>query len=86
MNSLYKRNKFYSKNFISFLWLNYKNNIKGGELLMNSLNKRELVSIRIPIGMNKRLSTHVKQLGISKNAFVLNLLNKELEKEKKGDD
>ncbi|WP_182185525.1 hypothetical protein [Pectinatus frisingensis] len=49
---------------------------------MISLDKKELVSIRIPVDMNRRLSAHVKQLGISKNAFVLGLLNKELRKQK----
>lgn len=45
---------------------------------MNSLKEKELVSVRIPIEMNKQLTEHVKQLGISKNAFILTLLNKEL--------
>lgn len=40
--------------------------------------KKQLLSVRIPMEINKQLSEHVKQLGISKNAFILTLLNKEL--------
>lgn len=47
---------------------------------MKAIIKKELLSIRIPSHINKRLGEHVQQLGISKNAFVLNLINEELSK------
>lgn len=56
------------------------NKNKGGGINMNSLEKKELVSLRIPSETNQKLSAHVKKLGISKNAFVLTLLSKELKK------
>lgn len=49
---------------------------------MNALTKtrleKELVSVRIPKELNKKLSLYVKKMGISKNAFILTLINKEL--------
>lgn len=47
---------------------------------MNSL-KKELVSVRIPIELNKKFTNHVSALGISKTAFFLGLLHKELKNE-----
>jgi|GEM_PF-3566472 len=47
---------------------------------MNSLKKKELVSLRIPPDLNKRLANHVKPMGLSKNAFILGLVNRELDK------
>ena len=44
---------------------------------MNEL-KKELVSLRIPETLNKKLAEHVAALGISKNAFILGLIHKEL--------
>lgn len=46
---------------------------------MNS-QKRELVSIRIPVSLNRKLASHVSELGLSKNAFILNLVYEELKK------
>ena len=47
---------------------------------MNSL-KKELVSVRIPVNLNKKFSDYVAKIGISKTAFILGLIYKELEKE-----
>ena len=40
--------------------------------------KKELVSVRIPKELNKKFAEHVAPLGLSKNAFILNLINQEL--------
>jgi len=45
--------------------------------------RKELVSVRIPKELNKRLAEHVATIGISKTAFILNLINRELSKAKK---
>lgn len=42
--------------------------------------EKEMVSVRIPKSMNQKLTTYVKQIGITKNAFILNLINQEIEK------
>lgn len=47
---------------------------------MNS-QKRELVSVRIPKELNKRLTEYVAEIGISKAAFILQLIYKELKSE-----
>ncbi len=50
--------------------------------------KKELVSVRIPEALNKKLAEHVAKIGISKTSFILQLINKELQKERdnqKGD-
>lgn len=47
---------------------------------MNS-NEKELISVRIPKELNRRFAKHVASLGISKTAFILNLINQELRKE-----
>jgi predicted DNA-binding protein len=41
-----------------------------------------MVSVRIPEEMNGKLTELVNKLGITKNAFILSLINKELHKEK----
>jgi hypothetical protein len=41
-------------------------------------NKKEMVSLRVPIEMNKRLSDHVRAIGSTKNSFILNLIDKAL--------
>lgn len=43
-----------------------------------SSSKKELVSVRIPKELNTRFAKHVASMGISKTAFILNLINKEL--------
>lgn len=43
--------------------------------------EKELVSVRIPKELNKKLAKHVAAMGLSKAAFILNLINKELKKE-----
>lgn len=43
-------------------------------------SEKELVSVRIPKELNKKLAEHVSAMGISKAAFILNLINKELKK------
>lgn len=45
--------------------------------------KKELVSVRIPKELNKKLTEHVAAMGLSKTAFILNLINKELANSKK---
>ena len=42
-------------------------------------NKRQL-GIRIPRELDGKLENHVKKIGISKQAFILNLIFRELEK------
>ena len=44
--------------------------------------KKNNLTIRIPININKKFTKHVSKIGISKNAFILNLINKELNKTK----
>ena len=41
---------------------------------------KELVSVRIPKELNQKLAEHVATMGLSKAAFILNLINKELAK------
>lgn len=43
--------------------------------------KKELVSVRIPKELNKKLAEHVAAKGISKTAFILTLIDKEVSKE-----
>lgn len=51
---------------------------------MNSKTpKKEMVSLRIPQPLNKRLTEYLAPKGITKNAFILGLINKELDKAKK---
>lgn len=45
--------------------------------------KKELISVRLPPAINKKFTEHVHALGISKNAFLLNIINKELLKAQK---
>ena len=48
---------------------------------MSSLKeKKELVSLRIPVNLNKKLEEYVAPMGLSKNAYILGLLNRELDK------
>lgn len=44
------------------------------------LLKKELVSVRIPTELNKKLAEHVAAKGISKTAFILTLIDKEISK------
>lgn len=48
---------------------------------MNSY-KKELVSVRIPNHLNKKFTEYVALRGLSKNAFILNLIYAELAKTK----
>lgn len=41
---------------------------------------KEMVSVRIPKSMNQKLTEYVKVIGITKNAFILNLIKQEMEK------
>ncbi|MBR1730070.1 MAG: hypothetical protein IJ728_11175 [Selenomonadaceae bacterium] len=43
--------------------------------------QKENVSIRIPSNINKQLTNYVAMLGMTKNAFILNLIYQELNKE-----
>ena len=40
--------------------------------------RKEIVSVRLPIEINKKFAEHVAKLGLSKNAFILNLILQEL--------
>lgn len=42
--------------------------------------EKEMVSVRIPKNMNQKLTEYVKEIGITKNAFILSLINQEIEK------
>lgn len=42
--------------------------------------KKENLSIRIPVELNKQFTEYVAQLGMTKNAFIINLIHKELKK------
>lgn len=42
---------------------------------------KEMISVRIPKEMNKKLTEYLKPIGITKNAFILSLLKKEIEKQ-----
>ena len=46
------------------------------------MTNKERITVRLPAELNKKIGIHTEQLGISKNAFVLNLINKELAKKK----
>jgi len=43
--------------------------------------KKELVSLRIPAKLNKKLTEYLAPIGLSKNAYILSLIYKELKKE-----
>ena len=45
--------------------------------------KKELLTVRLPTEINHQFSEMVAQLGISKNAFILNLIHKEIKKYQK---
>ena len=42
---------------------------------------KELVSVRIPKALNKRLAEYVAQIGMSKTALILKLIHDELSKQ-----
>ena len=42
------------------------------------LSKKEMLSLRIPKELNQKLTERVTPMGISKCAFILNLIHKEL--------
>ncbi len=44
---------------------------------------KEMVSVRIPKEMNERLTAYLKQIGVTKNSFILTLLKRELDKQQK---
>ena len=44
------------------------------------MGKKDALSIRIPEETNKKLTSYVEQLGITKNALVLNLIHQEIRK------
>ena len=48
---------------------------------MNTLTKKRQIGIRIPCELDKRLEACVSEIGISKPAFILGLIYKELKKE-----
>lgn len=50
---------------------------------MNTESRKNQMGLRIPQELNQRLEKHVGKIGISKNAFILNLIFNELEKTEK---
>jgi hypothetical protein len=48
---------------------------------MNSREKvkKEMLSVRIPETLNRKLEQHVKQIGVSKAGYILTLIAKELD-------
>ena len=42
---------------------------------MNKKKEKQTLSIRIPPVLNKKLDKHVATMGLSKNAFILSLIN-----------
>lgn len=42
--------------------------------------KKELISVRLPTALNKKLARHVSVMGLSKSAFIIGLINNELSK------
>ena len=55
---------------------------KFGARMKTGKSKKQL-GIRIPPELESRLENHVSRIGISKQAFILNLIFKELEKVEK---
>ena len=48
--------------------------------VVNTINiKKEMLSLRIPSETNKKLGNIAKAKGLSKNAFILTLINKVVE-------
>lgn len=45
--------------------------------------KKPQIGLRLPPELNRRLENHVSRIGISKPAFILNLIFNELEKNEK---
>ena len=52
------------------------------KLMVQTDTKKGQICVRIPENLNKRLEEHVRQIGISKPAFILGLIYAELEKNK----
>ena len=50
---------------------------------MNTESRKNQIGLRLPPELNQRLEKHVSRIGISKNAFILNLIFNELEKSEK---
>ncbi len=44
-------------------------------------NDKQQIGLRLPKEMVERIESYVKQIGISKQAFILSLIYKELKKE-----
>lgn len=49
---------------------------------MKTKIKKETLSIRLPVELNKKFTKYITSLGMSKNAFIISLIIKELEKQK----
>ena len=45
--------------------------------------EKERITVRLPNELNKQLTEYLAPKGITKNAFILGLINKELDKAKK---
>lgn len=49
----------------------------------SSLPKKEMVSVRVPQELNKKLTEYLAPMGMTKNSFILGLINRELDKAKR---
>ena len=74
---IYKISKIYKKKYLT--------DIKVTKLgvTMKTENSRKQLGIRIPQELDRRLEKHVNRIGVSKQAFILNLIFNELEKTEK---
>lgn len=50
---------------------------------MKTVSSKTQIGLRLPQELNRRLENHVSRIGISKPAFILNLIFKELEQNEK---
>jgi len=50
---------------------------------MKTVSPKVQIGLRLPPELNRRLENHVSRIGISKPAFILNLIFKELEQNEK---
>ena len=49
----------------------------------DSMKEKRQINIRIPPELDRRLENHVQKIGISKQAFILSLIFRELEEKEK---
>ena len=47
---------------------------------MTQKENKNRITVRLPAELNSKLSKYLEPIGISKNAFILGLINKEMRK------